>query len=242
MRRPKRDDASTKSHGALEHRENDDAVFKLSGRKACSRDPLELRPIFVKIAEGLPFGLKRRRQPTYLSRCAERERKRDCSAAVRLGSRHDQPLSACDPIPWQNSSTSVEAIAATSVSASSARAPARLLQQRRRPLPWLRATRAVAPCSCESRRPAVRHPRSPARLLRQPAAGEPSARLFQATVLLICWRSSFTHLCNGQNPLNPRIERAALPSQYIRETALRDQASERFSALTLPRILSVLTS
>jgi hypothetical protein len=61
-------------------------------------------------------------------------------------------------------------------------------------------------------------------------------------VLPICWRSSFTLLCNGQNPLNPGIERAALPFQYIRETALRDQASERFSALTLPRILSVLSS
>ena len=44
------------------------------------------------------------------------------------------------------------------------------------------------------------------------------------------------------NPLNPGIERAAFPLQYIRETALRDQASERFSALTLPRILSVLSS
>jgi hypothetical protein len=52
----------------------------------------------------------------------------------------------------------------------------------------------------------------------------------------------FTPFRNRQNPPNPEIERAARPFQYIRETALRDQARERFSALTLPRILSVLSS
>lgn len=49
-------------------------------------------------------------------------------------------------------------------------------------------------------------------------------------------------LHNEQSPLNPRIERAEGPFQYIRETAPQYQASERFSALTLPRILSVLSS
>src|SRR6516165_5482233 len=45
-----------------------------------------------------------------------------------------------------------------------------------------------------------------------------------------------------QSPLNLEIERAAPPFQYIREMALRAQTSDRFSALTLPRILSALTS
>src|SRR6516164_3776445 len=45
-----------------------------------------------------------------------------------------------------------------------------------------------------------------------------------------------------QSPLNLEIERAAPPFQYIREMALRAQTSDRFSALTLPRILSAWTS
>src|ERR1700756_1918772 len=45
-----------------------------------------------------------------------------------------------------------------------------------------------------------------------------------------------------QSPLNLGIERAARPFQYIRETARVGQTSDRFSALTLPRILSALIS
>jgi hypothetical protein len=54
--------------------------------------------------------------------------------------------------------------------------------------------------------------------------------------------SIFSQFCNKQSPLNPGIERALPPFQYIREMALTVQASDRFSALTLPRILSVLIS
>jgi hypothetical protein len=49
-------------------------------------------------------------------------------------------------------------------------------------------------------------------------------------------------ICNSQSPLNRKIERAPLPFQYIREMAPTAQASDRFSALTLPRILSALIS
>jgi hypothetical protein len=51
----------------------------------------------VKI-EGLLVGLRRCRKPAYLSRCAEHVRKGDCSAAVRLGSGHDQHSPACDSV------------------------------------------------------------------------------------------------------------------------------------------------
>src|SRR5882757_9932058 len=56
-----------------------------------------------------------------------------------------------------------------------------------------------------------------------------------------------SHLSDGpkiQEPAQPsRVERARDPFQYIRETTVsRPQASDRFSALTLPRILSVLSS
>src|SRR3569833_2047803 len=51
-----------------------------------------------------------------------------------------------------------------------------------------------------------------------------------------------TSLRHAKSPLNPWIERAARPFQYIREMALLAQASARFSALTLPRILSALIS
>ena len=43
-------------------------------------------------------------------------------------------------------------------------------------------------------------------------------------------------------PAQSEIERAPLPFQYIREMALTVQASDRFSALDLPRILSALIS
>ena len=46
----------------------------------------------------------------------------------------------------------------------------------------------------------------------------------------------------NKSPLNRKIERAALPFQYIREMAPMAQASDRFSALALPRILSALIS
>ena len=44
--------------------------------------------------------------------------------------------------------------------------------------------------------------------------------------------------CNKQNPLIP----ALLPLQYVREMARTAQASDRFSALALPRFLSTLIS
>jgi len=40
--------------------------------------------------------------------------------------------------------------------------------------------------------------------------------------LLNSWRSFFIPVCHGQNPLNPEIERAERPFQYIRETAPQD--------------------
>src|ERR1700761_6352746 len=86
------------SNQVLEHREHNDSVIEFSGSEACPRNPLELRPMFVKIAERLRISLKRRRKATFLPRCAERERKGDRSAAIRLSSA--QNPSARSP-SWQ---------------------------------------------------------------------------------------------------------------------------------------------
>src|SRR5947207_5848632 len=110
-------------------------------------------------------------------------------------------------------------MASPSSCASSGRAPATMLEGLRRPLPWPGAALEAAPCSCEHRRLAFRHPPWLAPLLQQPNADDWCARWLQVTVRPISWRSLFTLLCNGQNPLNPGIERVAWPFQYIRETA-----------------------
>ena len=80
----------------LKHREHDDSVFELSRSQPRPRDALELRPVFLKIAEGLLLGRKRRRKSAHLSARAKREKKGDCAAAVRFDSRQDQHLLACD--------------------------------------------------------------------------------------------------------------------------------------------------
>lgn len=187
----------------LEHREHDDPVFKFARSKPRSRDPLELRPIFVKIAEGLLVGLKRRCKSAYLSRRADREGEGNRSASVGLCSGHDQHSPARDSVLDNPSTALTPAIAATSLSVSLGPVTAGSVQVPRRRLPWPRATRAVAPCSFGPRSPAVRHPRSPARLLRRPAADDRRVPSLQATVLPISWRSSFTPFRNRRNPLNP---------------------------------------
>jgi hypothetical protein len=111
-----------------------------------------------------------------------------------------------------------------------------------RPLPWLVARLEDAPYCCEPQSLVVPHPPSPARPLRGLNVVARLERCFQGKLRLVSCRSSLIRMCNKRRPLNPRIERAAQPFQYIREMAQTGQASDRFSALTLPRILSVLTS
>ena len=133
-------------------------------------------------------------------------------------------------------------IGATSSHAFSTEVPAKRLRQ---PLPlllWLRATREVAPCSCEPRRPAFRHPRWPGRLLRRPNADDWTARFLRVTVLPVSWRSSLTRSAIGKTR---SIRRSSGHHSRFSTSVKRHyetQASERFSALTLPRILSVLAS
>lgn len=76
----------------LDHREHNDSVFEFPRSKARSRNPLKLRAIFVKVTEGLFVSLKARRKPAWLSCFAERERKGDRPAAVRLYFAHDHNL------------------------------------------------------------------------------------------------------------------------------------------------------
>ena len=81
----------------LKHREHDDPVFELSRSQPRPRDALELRPVFLKIAEGLLLRRKRGRKSAHLSACAKREKERDCATAVQLDSRQDPHSLACDP-------------------------------------------------------------------------------------------------------------------------------------------------
>ena len=79
----------------LEHRKHDYSVFELPRSKARPRDALELRSMFLEIAEGLLLRVECRRKPARLPICAEREKEGDGSVA-RLGSRHDLHSPACD--------------------------------------------------------------------------------------------------------------------------------------------------
>src|ERR1700748_236189 len=111
-----------------------------------------------------------------------------------------------------------------------------------RPLPWLAARLEDAPYCCEPGWLAAPDLPSPARLLRGLNVDARLERYFQGKLRLVSCCSSLIRMCNKRRPLNPRIERATWTFQYIREMAQTGQASDRFSALTLLRILSVLTS
>ena len=80
----------------LEHRQHDDPVFELARRQPRPRDALELRPVFLKIAEGLLLGRKRGRKSAHLSARAKREKEGNCATAVRFDSRQDPHSLACD--------------------------------------------------------------------------------------------------------------------------------------------------
>jgi hypothetical protein len=64
-------------------------VIDLAEREPGPSDALKLRPMFVKITEGLILRLKRRLKTAHLPNCAYREHKRNCLAGTRLGLRHD---------------------------------------------------------------------------------------------------------------------------------------------------------
>ncbi len=132
---------------------------------------------------------------------------------------------------------------AASLGASLAQAlEAKLLEGLRQLLPWPHASLEVAPCSCELRSHAFRRLPMPAPPLQRPGACDRNAQCLRGMALSASSRSSLTGLHNGQNPLNPRIERAEVRFSTSVKRRRRYQASERFSALTLPRILSVLIS
>src|SRR5262249_25818600 len=65
---------------------------------------------------------------------------------------------------------------------------------------------------------------------------------FRATVQLISCRPSCPTLKCEMSAHSRELSGPSLPFQYIREMAQPTQARDRFSALTLPRILSVFSS
>ena len=74
------------------------SVFEITGSKPRSRDLLVLRPILVKIAEGLLIALKRRRKSACLSRTADRQNEGNRCVAIRLCSGHDQHSLVCNSL------------------------------------------------------------------------------------------------------------------------------------------------
>lgn len=82
-------------------------------------------------------------------------------------------------------------IAAASWHASLARAPATMLDELHRRLPWSCGALEVGPCSCEPPSPAFGHPRSPALLLQRLIACGWSVRCVRVMGLPVSWRSSF---------------------------------------------------
>lgn len=87
----------------LEHRQHDDPVFEFSRIELRPGDALELRPVFLEIAEGLLLRREGGRKSAHLAACAEREEEGDGATAVRFDSRHDPHSLACDrPLSFGN--------------------------------------------------------------------------------------------------------------------------------------------
>ncbi len=207
------------------------------------------------MAERLILQLKCRVKATHLSSRACHRDEVDCLSqlqagvgAIRIARVLDRLLN-CDrsnskqhPLARGQMPIHLGSISQSVFCASSSRLAGQPADFSPRPLPWLAARLEDAPCYYEPRWLADPDPPWLVRLLPEPNVGAQFARHVRGKVRLASCHSSLIRMCDKRRPLNPQIERATRPLQYIREMAQTGQASDRFSALTLPRILSVLSS